>query len=351
MQLLLLLLPLLSFASTPRDAVNRYAQGVYEDYTAAKQTGEELRRQIGLFTLAPSPESHAAAKQAWLAARAAYSPTEVYRFYQGPIDGEDGPEGLLNAWPLDEAYIDFVEGNLNAGIINDSVRYPEITKELLLSLNEKDGETNISTGYHAIEFLLWGQDFSSEGPGNRDYRDFIPAFRANADRRAAYLNAAADLLVDHLSFLQAAWAPGADNYRATFTNDDSLKSIFLGAYRLAGEELSHERMYVAYDTGAQEDEHSCFSDNTHNDIRDNFLGIKKVLSEGPLALVAAANSSAAARVEAALMDAEKAIHAIPAPFDQAISKDREKILAAVTALEDLAAATKDAAAALGITLD
>ena len=48
-----------------------------------------------------------------------YSPTEVFRFYGGPIDDDNGPEGLLNAWPLDEVFIDYVLGNPDAGIIND----------------------------------------------------------------------------------------------------------------------------------------------------------------------------------------------------------------------------------------
>ena len=78
----------------------------------------------------------------------------------------DGPEGLINAWPLDEAYIDYVEGDPAAGVVNDPDTYPTIDAELLTSLNEQGGEANISTGWHAIEFLLWGQDLSTDGPGD-----------------------------------------------------------------------------------------------------------------------------------------------------------------------------------------
>ena len=99
-------------------------------------------------------------------------------------------ERLINAWPLDEAYIDYVEGDAGAGIINDPATYPQITSALLVELNEQGGESNVSTGWHAIEFLLWGQDPSQDGPGDRQVEDHVSA--PNADRRAAYLEAVTD---------------------------------------------------------------------------------------------------------------------------------------------------------------
>src|SRR5690606_31905515 len=126
-----------------------------------------LRNALYQFTQTPSLVTHQMAKQAWIYARQPYGKTEVFRFYNGPIDRDQGPEGLLNAWPLDEAYIDYVVGAPQSGIINNITEFPEITKELLISLNELDGEKNVSTGYHAIEFLLWGQDFFTDSAGQR----------------------------------------------------------------------------------------------------------------------------------------------------------------------------------------
>ena len=59
--------------------------------------------------------------------------------------------------------------------------FPEITAEALTAANEEGGETNISTGWHAIEFLLWGQDLSATGPGARPATDYTTA--PNAERR------------------------------------------------------------------------------------------------------------------------------------------------------------------------
>ena len=120
-----------------------------------------------------------------------------FRFYAGPIDDADGPEGQLDAWPMDEAYVDYVEGNPNAGLINRADF--TITPESIATMNEKDGEENISTGFHAIEFLLWGQDLRADGPGNRAWTDFKTA--PNADRRRQYLMVASSLLCTDLQHL------------------------------------------------------------------------------------------------------------------------------------------------------
>ena len=73
---------------------------------------------------------------------------------------------MINAWPMAEAYIDYVEGDPEAGIINNPDEFPQITAELIESLNEEGAEENISAGWHAIEFLLWSQDMNEVGPGS-----------------------------------------------------------------------------------------------------------------------------------------------------------------------------------------
>ena len=75
------------------------------------------------------------------------------------------------------------------------------------TLHEADGvESNVATGYHAIEFLLWGQDLNGhgDGAGNRPASDFATGAACtggNCDRRGAYLRAATELLVSHLDWV------------------------------------------------------------------------------------------------------------------------------------------------------
>lgn len=327
-----------------REVVSNYANLVLANYQDAHEEAVNLQNALAAFTKEPSKARLDDARKAWITARTPYLQTEVFRFYAGPIDDEDGPEGLLNAWPLDEAYVDYVEGNPSSGIVNDAANYPEITKELLISENEKDGEENISAGFHAIEFLLWGQDGNADGPGNRSFEDYVSA--PNADRRKAFLLAAGELLVENLEHLVAEWAPDQENYRKDFEAtppSDSVKKILTGMSMLAGFELSGERLLVALETKAQEDEHSCFSDTTHSDVIYNAKGIAnvwegkygKVAGAGIDDLAKALDSDLRKKLRKTIQAAPKLSKKIPVPFDQAIldEKGRESIMEVVETLE------------------
>ncbi len=308
------------------EAVEDYAALVHEAYSLSLDSAIDMDQAIDAFLAAPSADTLDAAKSAWLEARDDYGPTEVFRFYGGPIDNDDtGVEGLVNAWPLDEAYIDYVDGAPDAGIVNMPDEFPTIDADLLVSLNEKDGEANISTGWHAIEFLLWGQDLSLDGPGDRSFEDYTTA--DNADRRGTYLAVASDLLLDHLSQMVDAWAPDSDNYRAEFVAlpaNEAIGLIMTGMGELSRGELAGERMNVAYEARSQEDEHSCFSDNTTADIVGNALGIQIVyLGEvgsfsgtGIYDLVAAEDQELADQLRDEIATSVAAAEDIPAPFDQ-----------------------------------
>ena len=348
------------------DAVATYAEGVHASYSAALNAASDMDRAINTFLASPSEQSLKDARDAWLSARSVYGPTEVFRFYGGPIDNEEtGTEGLINAWPLDEGYIDYVQGAPNSGIIND----PSVTinKETLVSLNEAGGETNVSTGWHAIEFLLWGQDQRADGPGQRPASDFTT--QTNADRRSQYLAVSSDLLLDHLRELVDAWAPGRANYRASFEEleaTEAMRLILTGIGEMSRGELAGERMSVAYLERSEEDEHSCFSDNTHNDIIANAVGIEMVLSgnypgisgTGVLDALEVVDADLAKRLRTEVAASVAATRAIPAPFDQHLQNGvaddapgRSSILTAIEALELQTDTIVAAATALGVSIN
>ncbi len=340
-----------------------YAANVYASYSDTLSKAQTLKTAVDAFLAAPSQTTLDAAKTAWIAAREPYGQTEVYRFYDGPIDNpEDGPEGQLNAWPLDEVFIDYVQGMPGAGIINNTNAFPTIDKQVIAEQNENGGEANISAGYHAIEFLLWGQDLSETGPGMRPFTDYTTL--ANFERRKQYLAAVTELLVDDLTAVTEAWAPDADNYRADFEagGTASVQKMLLGMGSLSGAELSGERMTVALDNRDQEDEHSCFSDNTHRDLRGNAVGIQNVYlgtygstdGQGIEDLVRAKDSALADRLTSEIAASIAAIEAIPTPFDRAIVDDaggRAKVMAAIAALQTQTETTVEAAELLGITIN
>ena len=311
--------------------VRHYATLVHATYSDTLAATQAMQTAIADFVKAPSAEGLAEARTRWLAAREFYGQTEAFRFYGGPVDDDNGPEGRMNAWPMDEAYVDAVEGKPKSGLINNPKF--KITKANLAKFNERGGEENISTGWHAIEFLLWGQDRSETGPGDRSFTDYVDGKAPNADRRRQYLSVSTALLVDDLSAITAQWAPNAKNYRAKFEKGgkESVRKMIVGLGSLSRGELAGERMEVALNSQDQEDEHSCFSDNTHRDIVNNAKGIQNVwlgqfkradgtlLQGASLAdLVALTQADVAAQTTAQLATSVAAAEAIPAPFDRAV---------------------------------
>jgi putative iron-regulated protein len=334
---------------TPQAVLAHYATLVHASYEDAYTRA--LALQSALKTLVETPLAAAleSAKAAWKAARMPYGQTEVYRFYGGPIDDADGPEGFLNAWPLDESYIDYVDGNAHTGIIN-STELP-ITADRLRSLNEHNGEENISTGFHAIEFLLWGQDQRTDGPGSRPYTDYVAPNDSPGSpprRRGQYVLSLAEMLVRDLKGLVDAWAPDhPDNYRAAFLQvqpSEVLRRILVGIGTLSQGELAGERMTVALATRDQEDEHSCFSDNTHVDIVQNARGIQNVYQgryvrtngvvvEGP-GLDALISPKLRAAMDQQLAATLDKVQAIVPPFDREITTEdgRQRVQNAIASL-------------------
>jgi putative iron-regulated protein len=333
------------------EAVAHYPDLVHRSYEDALTGAEDLDAAVQAFVAEPSEDTLSTARQAWLASREPYLQTEVFRFYDGPIDNaEDGPEGLLNAWPLDEAYIDYVDGDETAGIVNDAD--VEIDGETLEGLNELGGEDNIATGYHAVEFLLWGQDQSDTGPGDRPYTDYVEgddATAENAARRSLYLETVSSLISEHLSDMVDAWASDSkDNYRAEFEaldREEALSKILTGMIVLTGFETGGERLQTALDSGSQEDEHSCFSDNTHRDMVQDVRGMRNVWTgsyedldgntltgTGIRDVVRAKDAALADEIDAQIEESFAAAEALEPPFDREINPDNEEGNARVEAL-------------------
>jgi putative iron-regulated protein len=305
---------------TRTDVITSNANIAYAAYADSLISVQTLRDTLVTFIAQPTEANFSSAKQSWLASREPYGQTEVYRFRAGPIDavradgtmGEDGdgPEGRINAWPLGEAIIDYVavevDGDsgpesaanaLSGNVIANTADYPIIDAQTIQSVSEfGEDERNVTIGYHAVEFLLWGQDLNKDSAGSGD-RDASGGQRPVTDfsinlgectsgdiavtadicaRRGDYLLAATDVLIADLATIVKAWEPGAGVHYNAFIagGDQSLAKILEGMGRLSYGELAGERINIALKTDSQEDEHSCFSDNTHRDIFLNAKGVQ-----------------------------------------------------------------------------
>lgn len=285
--------PIAAFAQAPADAdvLTNYADIAFATYGDALSTAKALDAAIDALIADPSEATLTAARDAWKAARIPYQQSEAFRFGSPIVDEW---EGRVNAWPLDEGLIDYVdagygtESDSNALYVANVIANPKITIDgvevdatditpafLQDTLQEAAGvESNVATGYHAIEFLLWGQDLNGTeaGAGNRPYTDYSTA--EHADRRAAYLKAASTLLVSDLEEMVANW--DADGAARAALPELGISAILTGMGSLSFGEVAGERMKLGLLLHDPEEEHDCFSDNTHVSHLNDAIGVQNV---------------------------------------------------------------------------
>ena len=370
-----------------------YADIALAGYEDSLVTARALDAAVDGLLASPGDATLGAARAAWLAARGPYQQTEVYRFGNAIVDDW---EGRVNAWPLDEGLIDYVDGSYGADsdenalytvnvianpnlVVNGrTIDASAITPTLLAeTLHEADGvEANVATGYHAIEFLLWGQDLhgTGTGAGMRPATDFdtTRCTGGNCNRRAEYLKAASTLLVADLEEMFGNWAPTGPARAALLADSNAgLAAILTGMGSLSYGELAGERMKLGLLLHDPEEEHDCFSDNTHNSHYYDQLGIRNVYGglyrridgstiAGPAIadLVATAEPAldeelrakldATVAAMAALRSRAESVEAYDEMIGEGNGRGNAVVQAAIDALVDQTRSIERAVAALGI---
>lgn len=348
-----------------------HADIAYAAYSDSKAAALVLQESVNTFIAEPTEGNLLIAKAAYKAIRAPYQQSEIMRFdgiitVGGNLDADGGPasvdewEGQVNAWPLDENHINMIIAGSE-----------EINTELLINQNgADDNDANVTTGIHAVEFMLWGSDFNGTeaGAGERPASDFaIDGMCADSDceRRAQYLSVAMNLLVDDLTVMAAEWSPEAKETSGTlaynFLNSPLALDYMVGSMiTMATDELASARMGSGLGLGDPEEEHDCFSDLSHIAIYHNFQGVKNAfygtyqsdtfdISGASLAvLVNKKNSGTFDAVDSALTSIEGKMAAIldagereqnPVKFDQIIGQPSNGVerLIAETAVTELIA--------------
>jgi putative iron-regulated protein len=377
------------------DVMTTYGDIAHAAYSDALAKAKDLQKAVDALLVSPSAETQKAAQAAWKDARVPYMQTEGFRFGNKIVDDW---EGEVNSWPLDEGLIDYVDtasyGDTKAEnplytaniIANPQIRLgpkildaTKITKEVIAKLNSAlDVETNVGTGYHAIEFLLWGQDLHGTGPGagERPATDFDLAkcTHGNCDRRRDYLKAATDLLVDDLETMAGDWKAGGDARKALAAEgeNEQLSTILTGLGSLSYGELAGERMKLGVLLHDPEEEHDCFSDNTQNSHYNDEVGMIAIWNakyEGPSAVTGASIADyarakapeAAKRVDDAMANTLAKLKAIKVKadsgemyYDQMLAAGNDVgnklILDGVDALVAQARAIEAVVAALGLKI-
>ncbi len=337
-----------AMAAEPAAVLKHYADLAHAKFDDALTTAKALDKAIDALIAKPSQETLGAARQAWIAARVPYQQSEVYRFGNPIVDEW---EGKVNAWPLDEGLIDYVDAaygtesdsnayytanviaNKKLSINGEEIDASKITPDFIRSLHEAgEVEANVATGYHAIEFLLWGQDLNGTGPGagNRPYTDYDKAncTHGNCDRRGDYLKSASTLLVQDLQEMVVAWAPDGEATKAVTADPKAgITAILTGMGSLSYGELAGERMKLGLLLHDPEEEHDCFSDNTYASHLNDAIGI------------ASAYNGTYTRVDGTKMTGPSLSELVKAKdpaLDQEMTAKLDKTLAAMNAMADRA---------------
>ncbi|ASJ76517.1 imelysin family protein [Granulosicoccus antarcticus] len=380
---------------SPSSVIETYGNIAQAGYTDALTTAMKLHDSVVQLTEAPSEQALNNAREAWHAARVPYQQTEVYRFGNPIVDDW---EGRVNAWPLDEGLIDYVDasygneseanefytanivGSPSIAINGQTIDASTITPELLgEELHEAGGiESNVAIGYHAIEFLLWGQDLNGgeAGAGTRAYTDYDleNCTNGNCDRRADYLKAVSELLVTDLGYMAAAWETGGDARMAleAMGEEGAVTAMLTGMGSLSYGELGGERMQLGLMLHDPEEEHDCFSDNTSVSHYYDGLGIQNVytgqykdlngeLVTGPslMELVAAKDAALAKELATDLQASVDALQVLVVSqnegqaYDQLISEGNAEgnalVQVAIDALVDQTSNINRAVTALGVS--
>ena len=347
-----------ALADERANVLSNYADIALAGYSDSLVTALALQDAIDALVAAPSVETLDAARTAWIASRVPYQQTEVFRFGNPIVDDW---EGKVNAWPLDEGLMDYVDAsyggptdenefaalnviaNPTFSIAGMDVDATSITPALIGDvLNEADGiETNVARGYHAIEFLLWGQDLNGTdaGAGDRPYTDFVQGdgcTGGNCDRRIDYLTAATDLLITDLEFIIDQWdEDGAARTDLLADPDAGIVAMITGMGSLSYGEQAGQRMRLGLMLNDPEEEHDCFSDNTHNShyydgkgVQNVYLGryerIDGTVVEGPglTSLVAAVDPALDSEVRSKLDITMGALTAIVTAAENGMAYDQ-----------------------------
>ncbi len=303
----------------PQDIAQNYRAMAGAVYSDSLSTAEDFQDAVDVFLADPTEQNLEAARTEYKEMRVPYQQSEIMRWDEGIAGegvGDEGPasvddwEGQVNAWPLDEAQIE--------DIISGGASSEDITTSLLVDKNGAlpDGtedEANVTTGVHAVEFMLWDRDEEAKGPGQRAASEFASlsscagTFTTEACRNSKYLEVATQLLVDDLSDMAAEWTAEAANTEGTlaynFLESDSQGDYILQAIAsMAVGELGGARLSAGlwrdasvletltpdegetFKAGDHEEEHDCFSDLSHVAVYYNFQGIKNALNGSYTAL-------------------------------------------------------------------
>jgi putative iron-regulated protein len=272
----------------------------YTSLSDANQAAQTFDSKLASFMYHPNPMSQAEVQQAWRLAYDSFLSSLIFSYL--PI--QDPPDWYsqeidykrllmqLDSWPIEGGYIDYIKEYPFSGIVNDLTL--DIDEETIRSQHGFTDPTNASLGYHALEFMLWGNtgqrsthDFfpqentapvpSSDGGHTSDLTNFDTMRQAEArdlkpqnhNRRRQYTRLLSELLQKDLHRIQRRWEPSSGYYAKLLQEskaENTLQAAFIAAQDLISKELLSKRFTLTS---------SKFSQTSNADLLALLVGLQQ----------------------------------------------------------------------------
>ncbi|MBL4582786.1 MAG: imelysin family protein [Gammaproteobacteria bacterium] len=290
-----LLNPQLS-ASAKEIALN-YVEQISTDLEQAGIEIEKFQSSIITLTKQTSSENLSLSRQAWLDTHSAYELTTLHRYFAAQLLEEQNSLALMqlqyqiNHWPIIPGYIDYVDGYPDSGIVHDI--------NVILdsdSLREQHGSFTVSEvtlGFHVIEFLLWGFSTDSDIRSTADYlarKELTPEEIENGytlaqlsnNRRRLFLSVITDALVEDFQALQSLWLAEAPAIKQRIESTSGTEIIVILADSMSAmltEELLLRSLYPMLNGDFIKSIQSPYSQSTQNAVSSQLSGLERLLLE------------------------------------------------------------------------
>ena len=284
-------------SASAKEIALEYMRQIDTDFKQAGIEIEKFQSSIATLTDQTNIENLNLSKQAWLNAHSAYELTTLHRYYATQLMGEQDSLVLMqlqyqiNHWPIVPGYIDYVDGYPDSGIVHD------INVNLNAdSLREQHGSFDVSEvtlGFHAIEFLLWGYDADSVARPATDFDAVLELTpkeiesgytleQLSNNRRRLFLSVVVDTLVKDFLALQSLWLAEEPSISQRIESISGTELIVILADSMSAmltQELLQRSLYPMLNGDFVESVQSPYSRSTQNAVSSQLSGLERLLLE------------------------------------------------------------------------
>ena len=276
----------------PLDKTTRYAWELgLQSLINTEQASRNLSAQLDLFLADPSEASMANVRQEW---RNSHQQWQQHAVWIALAKAQPRRFAILNshyfaldARELQPGYLDAVQDYPFSGIVNDISIV--LTADSLRQQHGLTDSSEVSLGFHALEFLLWGEY------GQRSFNDFLPISTINAEQNAAGLTTGdlpnnrrrtvlrllTQLLADDVQRLRQDWQNPLSPISQTYLQlppKMRLEFIQQTAYQLLSVELPDQLLQAtAHDRATH---HNQFAGDTLQHNLALLSGLEALLTQG-----------------------------------------------------------------------